>query len=178
MNQQILHSENEFDEIFSSLAKAIIDKVKLEDLILIGIRTRGVPIAERLAEKVTNLTGKKPQTGILDITLYRDDLTTIAEQPVMKKTEIPFSISKKTIFLVDDVLFTGRTIRCALDALFDFGRPQAVHLVVLVERSGRELPIEATVSALKIATEPNDNIKVSLKEIDGFDQIEKVTTNN
>src|ERR1051325_2421321 len=113
------------------------------DLLLVGIRRRGVPLAERLADSIKQLEGQRPPTGQLDITLYRDDLSTIGPRPVVNKTDIPADITDSTIVLVDDVLYTGRTVRAALDELVDFGRPRRVELAVLIDRGHRELPIHA-----------------------------------
>ncbi|MBX7148218.1 bifunctional pyr operon transcriptional regulator/uracil phosphoribosyltransferase PyrR [bacterium] len=159
----ILLKENQVADIIGVMAKQISAKVSnLDDLALVGIRSRGVPLAESLAKKI----GKVP-VGALDITLYRDDLSRLSEHPVVKKTEINFALDDKTVFLVDDVLYTGRTIRAALDALFDFGRPKAVYLAVLIDRGGRELPIEATVVGKVYDVEVDSNVKVNLLEVDG-----------
>jgi pyrimidine operon attenuation protein/uracil phosphoribosyltransferase len=141
-----------------------------DDLIIIGIRTRGVPIAERIAQEIERIEAPVP-FGILDITLYRDDLTTIAPQPVVKPTKFPEPIDEKIVVLVDDVLYTGRTIRAALDALIDFGRPKAVQLAVLIDRGHRELPIHADFVGKTVPTDQNEVIKVKLKESDGEDEV-------
>jgi len=125
----------------------------IEDLLIIGIRSRGVPIAERIARQIEEMEGAPVPTGILDITLYRDDLTTIAPQPVVKPTKLPEPIDDKIVVLVDDVLYTGRTVRAALDALIDFGRPKAVQLAVLIDRGHRELPIHADVVGKSLPTD-------------------------
>jgi pyrimidine operon attenuation protein/uracil phosphoribosyltransferase len=145
-----------------------------EDLALVGIRTRGVPIARRLAKALAEIGGDEVQTGALDITLYRDDLMrhAVGPQPVVKSTEIPFSIDDKRILLVDDVLYTGRTIRAALDALIDFGRPKAIQLVVLVDRGHRELPIKADYVGKNLPTSATQSVQVHLVEIDGRDEVE------
>ena len=142
-----------------------------DNLALIGIRARGVPLAERLAANLKTAGGLDVPTGSLDITLYRDDLMRhqVGPQPILRRTEIPFSIDGKMILLVDDVLYTGRTIRAALDALIDFGRPSAIQLVVLVDRGHRELPIRADYVGKNIPTSLEENVKVTLKEIDGKD---------
>ena len=144
------------------------------DLALVGIRTRGVPIARRLAQIVHDINGHDVPTGALDITLYRDDLMrhAVGPQPVVRKTEIPFSIDDKRILLVDDVLYTGRTIRAALDALIDFGRPKAIQLVVLVDRGHRELPIKADYVGKNLPTSLSQSVQVHLLEIDGRDEVE------
>lgn len=142
-----------------------------EDLVIIGIRSRGVPIAERIAEEIRKSEGAEVPVGILDITLYRDDLTTVAPQPVVKPTKLPQSIDDKVVVLVDDVLYTGRTVRAALDALIDFGRPRAVQLAVLIDRGHRELPVHADVIGRQVPTDRSEVIKVKIKEIDGEDEV-------
>jgi len=144
------------------------------DLALVGIRTRGVPIARRIAQVIHGINGHEVPTGALDITLYRDDLMrhAVGPQPLVRKTEIPFSIDDKRILLVDDVLYTGRTIRAALDALIDFGRPKAIQLVVLVDRGHRELPIKADYVGKNLPTSLAQSIQVHLLEIDGRDEVE------
>jgi len=144
------------------------------DLALVGIRARGVPIAARLAAHLKDIAGVDVPTGALDITLYRDDLmrTPVGPQPVVRRTEIPFSIDGRHILLVDDVLYTGRTIRAALDALIDFGRPSAIQLVVLVDRGHRELPIRADYVGRNIPTSRQQIVQVRLNEIDGRDEVE------
>ena len=146
----------------------------VDDLALVGIRRRGVPLAKRLAQAIHDINGSDVPTGALDITLYRDDLmrTAIAAQPVIRRTEIPFSIDDKRILLVDDVLYTGRTIRAALDALIEFGRPKAIQLVVLVDRGHRELPIKADYVGKNLPTSANESVQVHLIEIDGRDEVE------
>lgn len=141
------------------------------DLAIVGIRTRGALLAQRLAEKMRTIVKKDLPVGALDITLYRDDLTAVAEQPVVHKTEIDFDIQDKVIILVDDVLYTGRTIRCALDALIDFGRPKCMKLAVLVDRGHRELPIRADYAGKNIPTSQKETVQVKIKEIDGVDEV-------
>ena len=145
-----------------------------DDLALVGIRARGVPIATRLAAHLQAIAGVDVPTGALDITLYRDDLMrhAVGPQPVIRRTEIPFSIDDRLILLVDDVLYTGRTIRAALDALIDFGRPSAIQLVVLVDRGHRELPIRADYVGRNIPTSRQQSVQVRLAEIDGRDEVE------
>ena len=142
-----------------------------DDLIIVGIRSRGVPIAERMAKEIEEMEGHPVSSGILDITLYRDDLTTIAPQPVVKPTKLPEPIDDKIVVLVDDVLYTGRTVRAALDALIDFGRPKAVMLAVLIDRGHRELPIHADVIGKTVPTDAHEVIKVKLTETDGEDEV-------
>src|SRR4029450_590236 len=143
------------------------------ELALVGIRTRGVPIARRLALALKDINGHDVPTGALDITLYRDDLmrNPVGPQPVIRRTEIPFSIDDRKILLVDDVLYTGRTIRAALDALIDFGRPRAIQLVVLIDRGHRELPIKADYVGKNVPTSRRESIQVRLQEVDGHDEV-------
>jgi pyrimidine operon attenuation protein / uracil phosphoribosyltransferase len=139
--------------------------------VLVGVRTRGVPLARRLALQLREASGVEPPVGALDITLYRDDLTTIGPQPVLKGTDIPTSIDGRTVVLVDDVLFTGRTVRAALDELIDFGRPARIELAVLVDRGHRELPIHADYAGRTITTTREEVVQVLLKEDDGEDRV-------
>jgi pyrimidine operon attenuation protein/uracil phosphoribosyltransferase len=143
------------------------------ELALVGIRTRGVPLARRIARSLSHINGDEVPTGSLDITLYRDDLMrhAVGPQPVLRRTEIPFSIDDRRILLVDDVLYTGRTIRAALDALIDFGRPRAIQLVVLVDRGHRELPIKADYVGKNVPTSRRESIQVRLQEVDGHDEV-------
>ena len=157
------------------IAHEILERNRgIEEVALVGIRTRGVPLARRIAKSIHDVSGHDVACGALDITLYRDDLSgnAIGTQPVTRKTEIPFSIDGKLILLVDDVLYTGRTIRAALDALIDFGRPRAIQLIVLVDRGHRELPIKADYVGKNIPTSPAQNVQVHLLEIDGRDEVE------
>ena len=157
------------------IAHEILERNRgVENLALVGIRARGVPLAARLAAHLRELAGVAVPTGALDITLYRDDLmrTAVGPQPVIRRTEIPFSIDDRLILLVDDVLYTGRTIRAALDALIDFGRPRAIQLVVLVDRGHRELPIRADYVGRNIPTSRQQSVQVRLVEIDGKDEVE------
>jgi pyrimidine operon attenuation protein/uracil phosphoribosyltransferase len=157
------------------IAHEILERNRgVEELALVGIRTRGVPIARRLAHGLREISQHEVPTGSLDITLYRDDLMrhAVAPQPVIRKTEISFSIDDKRILLVDDVLYTGRTIRAALDALIDFGRPKSIQLVVLVDRGHRELPIKADYVGKNLPTSLAQSVQVHLVEIDGRDEVE------
>lgn len=140
---------------------------------LVGVRSRGVPLARRIATVLGAVTGDEVPTGALDITLYRDDLmrNPVGPQPLVRKTEIPFSIDNRTIVLVDDVLYTGRTTRAALDALIDFGRPKAIQLVVLVDRGHRELPIKADFVGKNVPTSRKESVQVRLQELDGIDEV-------
>jgi pyrimidine operon attenuation protein/uracil phosphoribosyltransferase len=145
----------------------------IEDLALVGIRERGVPIARRIARQLLEITGRQVPTGALDITLYRDDLMrqAVGPQPLVRSTDIPFDLDDRVILLVDDVLYTGRTIRAALDALIDFGRPKAIQLVVLVDRGHRELPIKADYVGKNVPTSRRESVQVRLKEVDGHDEV-------
>ncbi|HHU68995.1 MAG TPA: bifunctional pyr operon transcriptional regulator/uracil phosphoribosyltransferase PyrR [Thermoanaerobacterales bacterium] len=164
--------ENGINRAISRISYEIIERNKgVDNVALIGIRRRGVPLADRLAKKIREIEGKDLLTGILDITLYRDDLSLIAPQPIVHKTEIPFDVTDVKIVLVDDVLFTGRTVRAALDALIDFGRPQMIQLAVLIDRGHRELPIRADYVGKNVPTSKNELIQVKLKEIDGEDRV-------
>jgi pyrimidine operon attenuation protein/uracil phosphoribosyltransferase len=153
------------------LAHEILEKNKgIKNLCLIGIRNRGAYLAKRLADYISRIEAEGVPVGILDITLYRDDLTLIAPQPVVHKTEIDFDITDKNIVLVDDVLYTGRTVRAALDALVDFGRPKSTQLAVLIDRGHRELPIRADYVGKNIPTAANETVEVRLSEVDGQDE--------
>ena len=166
------------DRIARSLARIAHEIVErnrgVADLALIGIRARGVPIAKRLAVEIATIASVEVPVGALDITLYRDDLRrhAVGPQPVIRRTDVPFSIDDKLILLVDDVLYTGRTIRAAFDALIDFGRPRAIQLVALVDRGHRELPIRADYVGRNIPTSRQQSVQVRLVEIDGRDEVE------
>lgn len=156
----------------ASMAKAIqADQKDAASVAIVGIQSRGVPLAARLAAALRKNTGKKVDVGSLDITLYRDDLSTVGTRPVLKATNIPFSIDARTVILVDDVLFTGRTIRAALDELVDFGRPSRIALAVLIDRGHRELPIQADYIGKTVKTTRADMVDVRLVEIDGRDEV-------
>lgn len=156
------------------IAHEIVERNRgVADLALVGVRSRGVPIARRLARALADIAGDSVPTGALDITLYRDDLMRhqVGPQPLVRRTEIPFSIDDRTIILVDDVLYTGRTTRAALDALIDFGRPRIIQLVVLVDRGHRELPIKADYVGKNVPTARDESVQVRLLEIDGVDEV-------
>ncbi len=154
------------------IAHEIIERNRgIDDVILVGIRTRGVPIAARLAAAIEESEGRMPRLGVLDITLYRDDLSTLQSQPIVRSTDIMFDITGKIVVLVDDVLYTGRTIRAALGALMDFGRPQSIQLAVLIDRGHRELPISADFVGKSVPTSKSEIIAVRLKDIDGEDRV-------
>ncbi len=160
------------DKALERMAHEIVERFdETSDMAVIGIKNRGAYLAQRLVEKIERITGKTLPLGALDITLYRDDLTQIAAQPIVHATEIEFAIEGKKIILVDDVLFTGRTIRCALDALIDFGRPSRIQLAVLLDRGHRELPIKADYVGKNVPTAANEVVEVRLKEADGKDEV-------
>lgn len=167
MEKRIIFKEQDIKDSLNRIVKEILERhPDVADVVLIGIRTGGAFLAQRLQGLIEGLNASKLPTGILDITLYRDDWTRIAATPKVGKTEIPFSVDDKTIILVDDVLFTGRTIRAAMDALMDFGRPRKIELVALVDRgdNDRELPIQANYSGGVWNISPNETINVYLKE--------------
>ena len=167
-----LMSASEIDRTLVRLAHEILEKTKnLDQLAFIGIRRRGVPLAQRLAAKIESLEKRKVPVGILDINLYRDDLSTVDIKPVVSATEIPFEVAGKDIILMDDVLYTGRTIRAALDALFDHGRPARVQLLVLIDRGHRELPIEARFIGRIVQTTDLEIIEVKFQEIDSMEKV-------
>lgn len=167
-----LMSASEIDRTLVRLAHEILEKTKdLDKLAFIGIRRRGVPLAQRLAAKIAALEGREIPVGILDISLYRDDLSTIDVRPVLNGTDIPFSVQGKDIVLMDDVLYTGRTIRAALDGLFEHGRPSRVQLLVLIDRGHRELPIEARYVGRNVQTTDDEIIEVKFEEIDHMEKV-------
>lgn len=169
---QLLSAE-EIERALRRIAHEIIERNKgADNLALVGIHTRGVPVAERLQALIAEFEGVTPQLGKLDITLYRDDLSEIARQPVVRKTEVPFDVSGVRIVLCDDVLYTGRTVRAALDALVDMGRPAIIQYAVMIDRGHRELPIRADYVGKNVPTASSEMIRVKLTEIDGVDQVE------
>ena len=164
--------EQGIDRALTRVAHEILERTQgTGGLALVGLRTRGVALAHRIAAKIQAIESVSPPVGALDITLYRDDLGLMAEQPVVKATEVPFSIQGKTVVLVDDVLFTGRTVRAALDALIDLGRPKMIQLAVLVDRGHRELPIRADYVGKNLPTSRREAVAVLLKEHDGEDRV-------
>jgi pyrimidine operon attenuation protein/uracil phosphoribosyltransferase len=167
-----LMSASEIDRTLVRLAHEILEKTEdLDKLAFIGIRRRGVPLAQRLANKIASLENRQIPVGILDINLYRDDLSTVDVKPVVSSTDIQFNVEGKDIILTDDVLYTGRTIRAALDALFDHGRPARVRLLVLIDRGHRELPIEARFIGRVVQTTDIEIIEVKFQEIDGMEKV-------
>lgn len=174
IEKTIIMGSARISRALSRLASEIVEENQgVEGLYLVGIRRRGVPLAETLVQKIEELEGKKPLFGIIDITLYRDDLSTVGANPIVNRTELDVDIEDKTIVLVDDVLYTGRTIRAALDQLMDFGRPKKVKLAVLIDRGKehRELPIQADFVGKLVPTKQTEIIKVMLKEFDGKEAV-------
>src|SRR5271167_2803873 len=167
-----LMSASEIDRTLVRLAHEILERTRdLDKLVFIGIRRRGVPLAQRLSKKIGTLERRTVPVGMLDINLYRDDLSTVSHQPVINATDIPFPVAGKDVILMDDVLYTGRTIRAALDALFDKGRPSRVQLLVLIDRGWRELPIEARYVGRMVQTSAKEIIEVKFQEIDQSDKV-------
>src|SRR5512134_71336 len=161
----LIMDEASMARALTRMAHEILEKHRgTEGLALVGIRSRGVPLAHRIAERIRSIEGTEVPVGILDINLYRDDLTTIDEHPIVRKTEIPFSVDGVKVVLTDDVLFTGRTIRAALDALIDLGRPLTIQLAVLIDRGHRELPIRADYVGRNVPTAQEEDVKVSFDD--------------
>jgi pyrimidine operon attenuation protein/uracil phosphoribosyltransferase len=164
--------EQAMQRAITRISHEIIEKNKgVEELVLIGIQRRGVPLAQRIASKIKEVEGTEISVGILDITLYRDDLSLLSEHPVINGTEIGFSITGKKIVLVDDVLYTGRTVRAAIDAIMDLGRPKMIQLAILIDRGHRELPIRADYVGKNVPTSKNEVVHVKVKEIDGVNKV-------
>jgi len=170
--EQVILKADDIDRLLMSMAREILEKHRgAENLVLIGIRTGGVFLADRLKGKILSLEGADIPRGNLDINLYRDDWTRIGHQPIVQKTELPFSLDGTQVILVDDVLFTGRTVRAAMDALIDFGRPDRIELAVLVDRGHRELPIQANYVGKHLETIRHTMVNVYLKEKAGRDEV-------
>ena len=170
----VIMDADRMSRTLTRIAHEIVERNRgVEHLALVGIRTRGVFIAKRLAKVLQEITKEPVPTGALDITLYRDDLMrhAVGPQPLVRRTEIPFSIDDQKVVLVDDVLYTGRTIRAALDALIDFGRPKEIQLIVLVDRGHRELPIKADYVGKNVPTSLKESVHVRLMETDGTDEV-------
>jgi pyrimidine operon attenuation protein/uracil phosphoribosyltransferase len=177
MSRKVIMTEEDIKRTLARIAHEIIERNELpQDLILVGVHTRGVPLAKHLAANIEGFGGVKIPVGTLDISLYRDDLSSLELKPVVKLTDIPATIEGKSIVLVDDVLYTGRSIRAAMDALTDLGRPRLIQLAVLVDRGHRELPIRADYVGKNIPSSKHEEIKVKLKETDGVDEVAIITT--
>ena len=158
--------------IVTRIAHEIVERNKgVDDLVLVGIKRRGVPLAQRIAARIEEFENRAPIQGSLDITLYRDDLSMVAQQPVVGGSEIPVDVRGKVVVLIDDVLYTGRTIRAAMDALIDFGRPRSIQLAVVIDRGHRELPIRADYVGKNVPTSRREVIGVKLIEVDGVDSV-------
>lgn len=154
------------------IAHEIIERNKgVEDIVLVGIKTRGIPFAKRIIEKIESIEEVKVNVGVLDITLYRDDLTKVNDNPVLNYTDICFDINEKNVVLVDDVLYTGRTVRAAMDAIMDIGRPKCIQLAVLIDRGHRELPIRADFIGKNVPTSKEEVVRVEFDEIDGTNMV-------
>ncbi len=178
VERAVIMTAADMNRVLTRMASQIVENnPDLSNVLLVGIRRRGVPLAARLAARINEVDGVRVATGALDITLYRDDLSTVSERPVVNKTELPANITGKTIVLVDDVLYTGRTIRAALDELIDFGRPRRVQLCVLIDRGWRELPIQADYVGKYVTTTESQIIKVMLPEFDETEEVLLVETN-
>lgn len=172
IDKTVLMDSEGIRRALTRIAHEIVEKNKgVDNIVLVGIRTRGVPIAERLAENIEKIEGQKPPVGVLDITLYRDDLSTLAYQPIVRPTELPVDITGKIVVLVDDVLYTGRTIRAALDAVIDNGRPKTIQLAVLVDRGHRELPIRADFVGKNVPTSSKEVVSVQLQATDEAENV-------
>lgn len=171
-NERVVMDAQAIERALTRVAHEVLEHNKgTERLVLVGIRSRGVHIAERLRDRIHTIEGVEVPAGIIDITLYRDDLSRSKQRPEVRGTQIPFAIDDTRVILVDDVLYTGRTIRAALDALMDFGRPLSVQLVVLIDRGHRELPIRADYVGKNLPTAVNESVHVRLKESDGRDEV-------
>ncbi len=171
-NKAIVMDARDMDRALTRIAHEIVERNKgVENVALIGIRRRGVPLAKRIAEKIERTEGQAVEVGILDITLYRDDLSTLSEYPVINSTEIPFVVAGKTLVMVDDVLYTGRTARAGMEAIIDLGRPERIQLAVLVDRGHRELPIRADFVGKNVPTSRQEVVLVQLESVDGIEQV-------
>src|ERR1700739_255546 len=171
-DKSLLMSASEIQRTLVRLAHEVVEKNNgVEELALVGIRRRGVPLAQRIAKVINGIEHTQVPVGSLDITLYRDDLSTVGPKPLVQKSELEFSVAGKNVVLVDDVLYTGRTIRAALDALFDHGRPSRVQLLVLIDRGHRKLPIEAAFVGRTVQTSDDEIIEVKFQEVDEMEKV-------
>ncbi len=172
IDKAIIMDSQAIKRALTRVAHEIVERNKgVSDVTLVGIRTRGVPLAQRVADEIKRIEGVELPVGILDITLYRDDLSTLAYQPIVHETLIPFSINDKKVILIDDVLFTGRTVRAALDAIMDIGRPSSIQLAVLIDRGHRELPIRADYVGKNVPTSGREIVSVQLTSTDETEQV-------
>lgn len=172
VEKALIMDESAMARAITRISHEIIERNNgVDDLVLIGIQRRGIPLARRIAEKIKEVEGKEVQVGILDITFYRDDLSLLNEHPVINGTQIDFQIVGENIVLVDDVLYTGRTVRAAIDALMDIGRPKTIQLAILVDRGHRELPIRADYVGKNVPTSKTEVINVKVKEIDHVNSV-------
>jgi len=179
MSEKIVMSQEDIRRTLARITHEIIERNRtVDNLVMIGIHTRGVPLAKRLAASIENLEGIRIPVGALDISLYRDDLPLLNQPPVVRRTDIPVSIDGKSIVLVDDVLYTGRSIRAAMDALVDMGRPQSIQLAVLTDRGHREMPIRADYVGKNMPSSRDEEIQVRLEETDGIDEVTIISTAN
>jgi len=168
----VIMDEQAMQRAITRIAHEIIERNKgVDNLVLIGIQRRGVPLARRISQKIFDVEGVEVPVGVLDITLYRDDLSLLSEHPVIKGTEINFPITGKKIVLVDDVLYTGRTARAAIDAIMDLGRPTMIQLAILIDRGHRELPFRADFVGKNVPTSKNEIVHVQVNEIDGINKV-------
>jgi len=178
MPERTLMSAEDIQRALVRIAHEIVERNKgAKDIVLVGMQTRGVPLSERLAATIQNLEKITIPVGSLDISLYRDDISSLQLKPVIHRTDIPTDVTNKQVVLVDDVFYTGRSIRAAMDALMDLGRPQSIQLAVLIDRGHRELPIRADYVGKNIPTSSNEEIKVYVKEVDGEDKVTIVLPN-
>ncbi|MCX6012314.1 MAG: bifunctional pyr operon transcriptional regulator/uracil phosphoribosyltransferase PyrR [Chloroflexi bacterium] len=179
MSEKVVLSPPDIGRTITRLAHEIVEKNGgCDDLLLVGLHTRGVPLAKRLASKIKEFFQTDIPVGALDFTFYRDDLSFIGIQPVVKQTEIPINVTGKNIILVDDVLYTGRSVRAAMDALINLGRPRRIQLLVLIDRGHRELPIRADCVGKNIPTSSYEDVQVRLMEIDGIDEVAIIDNTN
>ncbi len=172
LEKAILMDASAISRALTRISHEILEKNKgLSDLVIIGIQRRGVPMAKRIAGILESIEGMKPPVGVLDITFYRDDLSMLSAHPIVNGTDIPLDVNDKTIVLVDDVLYTGRTVRAAIEALFDMGRPASIQLAIMVDRGHRQLPVRADYVGKNVPTSNMESIRVELAEVDGEDRV-------